>query len=104
MSQPTSFTATDQPPPLDHRTVRVTGGSRGIGVATVRALHRDGATVVFNRIRARQTPVAPAVSLGALRITSLRWDEGWILDDQFLLQRSTSQESETRGLGDGGCP
>jgi NADP-dependent 3-hydroxy acid dehydrogenase YdfG len=37
MSQPTLFTATDQPPPLDHRTVWVTGGSRGIGAATVRA-------------------------------------------------------------------
>jgi hypothetical protein len=38
MSQPTSFTATDQPPPLDHRTVLVTGGSHDIGAATMRAL------------------------------------------------------------------
>jgi NAD(P)-dependent dehydrogenase (short-subunit alcohol dehydrogenase family) len=34
--------------PLRGRTVLVTGGSRGIGAATVRAAHRDGATVVLH--------------------------------------------------------
>lgn len=35
-------------PPLHGRTVLVTGGSRGIGAAVVRAAHRDGATVVLH--------------------------------------------------------
>ncbi|MEZ5089262.1 MAG: SDR family NAD(P)-dependent oxidoreductase [Micropruina sp.] len=34
--------------PLAGRTVLVTGGSRGIGRAIVRAAHRDGATVVLH--------------------------------------------------------
>jgi NAD(P)-dependent dehydrogenase (short-subunit alcohol dehydrogenase family) len=34
--------------PLRGRTVLVTGGSRGIGAAVVRAAHRDGATVVLH--------------------------------------------------------
>jgi 3-oxoacyl-[acyl-carrier protein] reductase len=34
--------------PLHGRTVLVTGGSRGIGAAIVRAAHRDGATVVLH--------------------------------------------------------
>ena len=40
--------AVDRPLPLNDRTVLVTGGSRGIGAATVRALHRDGATVILS--------------------------------------------------------
>ena len=34
--------------PCAGRTILVTGGSRGIGAATVRSLHRDGAYVVVH--------------------------------------------------------
>jgi 3-oxoacyl-[acyl-carrier protein] reductase len=50
--------------PLHGRTVLVTGGSRGIGAATVRALHRDGATVVFSYGSNEQAAREVADSLG----------------------------------------
>lgn len=52
------------PLPLDGRTVLVTGGSRGIGAATVRAAHRDGATVVLTYTSNQQSARAVAESLG----------------------------------------
>lgn len=49
---------------LDGRTVLVTGGSRGIGAAVVRAAHRDGATVVLHYGSASRAATAIAAELG----------------------------------------
>lgn len=51
----------------------VTGGSRGIGAATTRALHRDGATVVLHYGSDRKAARAVADSLGD-RIHLVRGD------------------------------
>jgi 3-oxoacyl-[acyl-carrier protein] reductase len=53
--------------------VLLTGGSRGIGAASVRALHRDGATVIFTYSRERAAAVALARELGE-RAESMRCD------------------------------
>lgn len=50
--------------PCSGRTVLVTGGSRGIGAATVRALHRDGAFVVVHCGFRRSTAERLARELG----------------------------------------
>jgi 3-oxoacyl-[acyl-carrier protein] reductase len=50
--------------PLYGRTVLVTGGSRGIGAAIVRAAHRDGATVVLHYGSAAGAAEAVADELG----------------------------------------
>jgi NAD(P)-dependent dehydrogenase (short-subunit alcohol dehydrogenase family) len=49
---------------LQDRTVLVTGGSRGIGAATARALHRDGATVLLGYGSDEGSARAVAGSLG----------------------------------------
>ena len=49
---------------LEGRTVLVTGASRGIGAATARALHRDGAVVVAHYGRDTDSAQALAESLG----------------------------------------
>ncbi|GAA0527137.1 epimerase [Saccharopolyspora subtropica] len=49
--------------PLHGRTVLVTGGSRGIGAAAARTLHRDGATVVISYGSHRQAAHEVAESL-----------------------------------------
>lgn len=49
---------------MRQRTVLVTGGSRGIGAATVRALHRDGATVAFSFGSNEEAARAVCASLG----------------------------------------
>jgi 3-oxoacyl-[acyl-carrier protein] reductase len=51
--------------PLSGRTVLVTGGSRGIGRATVRAVHRDGATVIVHYGSAAAPAQLLAEELGA---------------------------------------
>jgi 3-oxoacyl-[acyl-carrier protein] reductase len=50
--------------PLTGRTVLVTGGSRGIGRATVEILHRDGATVILHFARSAADAHAVADALG----------------------------------------
>ena len=50
--------------PLRDRTILVTGGSRGIGAAAVRALLRDGATVVLSYGSNKEAARAVATSLG----------------------------------------
>ncbi|MBP8920148.1 MAG: SDR family oxidoreductase [Micropruina sp.] len=52
--------------PLAGRTVLVTGGSRGIGRAVVRAAHRDGATVVLHYASSAASARAVADELGDL--------------------------------------
>jgi 3-oxoacyl-[acyl-carrier protein] reductase len=59
--------------PLRGRTVLVTGGSRGIGAAVVRAAHRDGATVVLHYGSADAAARAVADDLGD-RIHLVRGD------------------------------
>jgi 3-oxoacyl-[acyl-carrier protein] reductase len=59
--------------PLHERTVLVTGGSRGIGAAVVRAAHRDGATVVLHYGSAVTAAQAVADELGD-RIHLVRGD------------------------------
>lgn len=54
-TSPAAAFRTDRLPLVD-RIVLVTGGSRGIGAATVRALHRDGATVVLSYGSNEQRP------------------------------------------------
>ena len=55
---------TDGSGPLRDRTVLVTGGSRGIGAATARALHRDGATMLLSYGSNERAARAVAESLG----------------------------------------
>ena len=50
--------------PLNGRTVLVTGGSRGIGRAVVRAAHRDGAAVVLHYASSADSARAVADELG----------------------------------------
>jgi 3-oxoacyl-[acyl-carrier protein] reductase len=59
--------------PLHERTVFVTGGSRGIGAAIVRAAHRDGATVVLHYGSAAGAAQAVADDVGD-RIHLVRGD------------------------------
>jgi 3-oxoacyl-[acyl-carrier protein] reductase len=59
--------------PLHGRTVLVTGGSRGIGAAIVRAAHRDGATVVLHYGSAAEAAHAIADEVGD-RIHLVRGD------------------------------
>ena len=64
MSHPSPPVGTDDRLlPLHRRNVLVTGGSRGIGAATVRALYRDGATVIFSYGSNQQAARAVAESL-----------------------------------------
>ena len=49
---------------LDGRVVLVTGGSRGIGAATVKMFRRAGARVVFSYEKARETAEALAAEMG----------------------------------------
>lgn len=58
------MTSAHPPRPLAGRTVLVTGASRGIGAATVRALHRDGATVVLHYRSASRAAELIAEDLG----------------------------------------
>ena len=58
------MTATGSAAPLSGRTVVVTGASRGIGAATVRTLHRDGARVVMHYRSAGTQVEAIAEELG----------------------------------------
>jgi NAD(P)-dependent dehydrogenase (short-subunit alcohol dehydrogenase family) len=58
---------------MQGRTVLVTGGSRGIGAAVVRAAHRDGATVVLHYGSAAAAAHAVADDLGH-RIHLVRGD------------------------------
>jgi len=53
---------------LDGRVVLVTGGSRGIGAATVRLFAQAGARVVFSYVSARERAEALAAECGALAI------------------------------------
>lgn len=59
--------------PLSGRTVLVTGGSRGIGAATVRALHTDGAHVVLHYAAGEAAARAVADDLGD-RVSLVRGD------------------------------
>lgn len=58
------MTTTAPTAPLAGRTVLVTGASRGIGAATARSLHRDGATVALHYWSAAQPAEAIAENLG----------------------------------------
>ena len=49
---------------LAEQLVLVTGGARGLGVAIVRALHREGAKVVINYHRSREAAEQLAAELG----------------------------------------
>jgi 3-oxoacyl-[acyl-carrier protein] reductase len=62
-ARPLAATSGAERLPLGDRIVLVTGGSRGIGAATVRALHRDGATVVLSYGSNEQAATAVAESL-----------------------------------------
>jgi len=70
---------------LEEKTVLVTGGSRGIGAATVRMFRRAGARVVFSYEKARETAEALAFELGgpevcrAVQQELKRPVEGWAL-------------------------
>jgi NAD(P)-dependent dehydrogenase (short-subunit alcohol dehydrogenase family) len=54
--------------PTQDRVVLVTGGSRGIGRAAVRALHRDGAYVVLHHRASTAAVAALVAELGAERV------------------------------------
>ena len=53
---------------LEGKVALVTGGSRGIGAATVRMLRQAGAKVVFSYERARETAEALAAELGGREV------------------------------------
>lgn len=58
---------------LEGRAAVVTGGSRGIGAATVRALHAAGASVVFSYLTNQQSAEALRDELGE-RVEAVRCD------------------------------
>jgi len=60
--------------PVDGRVVLVTGGSRGIGRATVRALHRDGAAVVVHHRASAAAAGELVAELGEERLHVLAAD------------------------------
>ena len=59
---------------LDGRVALVTGGSRGIGAATVRLFVRAGARVVFNYVRAQAEAQRLAEECGADLCHAVRAD------------------------------
>ena len=68
--------------------VLVTGGSRGIGTSAVRALHRDGADVIFTYERNAEKAAALAAELGeraaAVQCDLARYDELPALVDECV--------------------
>ncbi len=59
---------------LDNRVALVTGGSRGIGAATVRLLVQAGARVAFNYVRAKAEAEKLVESCGADRCLAVQCD------------------------------
>jgi NAD(P)-dependent dehydrogenase (short-subunit alcohol dehydrogenase family) len=61
---------------IERNVVLLTGGSRGIGAATVRAFHAAGARVTFTYVRDEAAARALVVELGPERIACERIDVG----------------------------
>jgi 3-oxoacyl-[acyl-carrier protein] reductase len=61
---------------LEGKVALVTGGSRGIGAATVRLMVRAGASVVFNYQRAADAANALVEELGAQNVVAMQADLG----------------------------
>ena len=75
MSTPTPpATSPSTTPAGTERVVLVTGGSRGIGRAAVRALHREGAYVVLHHRASAEAAAALVAELGAERVHVLTAD------------------------------
>jgi 3-oxoacyl-[acyl-carrier protein] reductase len=71
---------------LENKVVLVTGGSRGIGAATVRLLHRAGAQVVFSyRSAAAQAEAVVQQCGGPSRCHALQQDLASVEDGQALV-------------------
>ncbi len=66
----------------------VTGGSRGIGAATVKLFARAGADVVFNYLRSREaaTAVEQEARKNGTRVESLKADLGKMADARKLVE------------------
>ena len=70
---------------MDGRVVLVTGGSRGIGAATVKLFARAGARVVFSYVAAKERAEALAAECGAVAI---RQGLDSIEDGQALVEKA----------------
>jgi 3-oxoacyl-[acyl-carrier protein] reductase len=72
---------------LDNQTAVVTGGSRGIGAATVRLFAEAGARVVFNYCRAAKSAQAVVRSCGsrASNVVAVRADVSRMADAKHLV-------------------
>lgn len=73
-------------PELEGKTALVTGGSRGIGEATVRDLVAEGANVVFNYRASADRAEALASELGRERVSCVRADLAELADVERLWQ------------------
>ncbi len=74
---------------LANQTILVTGGSRGIGSAIVKTLHRAGAAVVLHYGQGQAEAEAIAADLGA---------DGVASDRMYLVQADLSQPGAARDL------
>lgn len=76
---------------IPDRVVLVTGGSRGIGAATVRMFHAAGAKVVFNYQRAQEAAKRLVAELGPERCHAVQMDLSTAESAEALVQAAVER-------------